>query len=182
MDAMTVYGLPGAIIVITTVILAALWDLAYRRIPNRLTASLLGLWVAATAWDIVRHGTAGFPNAEMVFGIECAVAVVMVGFFLFCMRAVGAGDVKLASVLCLWLGEGAFTFLVVTALAGGLLILQLPRLQRVEMALAVYTTRLPALAHILSKPVDTTGQSSNGFPYAPAIAAGTLFTILRTWA
>jgi len=179
MNTMTIYGLPGAAIVIPTVVMAALFDLAYRRIPNRLTASLLWLWGAVTIWFVTQHGMTASLSNELTFGVCCSMSVLLVGFFLFCIHAVGAGDVKLAAVLCLWLGKESIAFLLVTALAGGVLVLQLPLLRRMEMTIAVYAPRLPVLNRM--SPAGPQTKSLNGFPYAPALAAGTLFTILRSW-
>jgi len=184
MNAMTLYGMPGGAIVGLAVVWAACWDLLYRRIPNRLTAVLLGAWFVAAAWSGFRHGLGVFPLPGMVVGLGCFAAVLAVGFLLFSMGAVGAGDVKLAAVLCLWLGEGAFPFLIATSLAGGVMVLQLPLLRRLETLLAFLVMRLPVPAGGAPRrtPVALLEGGTGGLPYGPAIAAGTFFTMVRTWA
>ena len=178
---MTLYGSAGAAAVSLAVLLAAYWDLLYRRIPNRLTAALLGLWIAVSIWAAV-GGQAAFPPPGMAQGAGCAAAVLAAGFLLFCMGAVGAGDTKLAAVLCLWLGDGSVTFLLATSLAGGLLILQLPLLRQVETRLAVIAVRMPAVPSGKRQvPSILLGKNLQGIPYGPAIAMGTFFTMLRAW-
>ncbi len=178
------HDIPGAVTVVIAVILAAYWDLLYRRIPNLLTIILLELWIMSTALAGIRYGIAPLVSSGLAFGVGCAAAVLVVGFALFCMRAVGAGDVKLAAVLCLWLGKDSFTFLLATSLAGGLLIMQLPLLRRVEMLAADVTMRLPRQKEkpFRSMPAILTKKGANGLPYGPAIAMGTIFTMLKTWA
>ena len=182
MHSMTLYGPAGVAAVSLAVLLAACWDLLYRRIPNRLTAALLGLWITVSIWTAAVGGQAAFPPPGMAQGAGCAAAVLAAGFLLFCMGAVGAGDVKMAAVLCLWLGDGSVAFLLATSLAGGLLIMQLPLLRQMETRLAVIAARIPAVPSGRRQvPNILLGKNPQGIPYGPAIAMGTFFTMLRAW-
>ncbi|MUM78538.1 hypothetical protein GKC30_12915 [Pseudodesulfovibrio sp. F-1] len=184
MDAMTIFGLPGAVCLALAATLAASCDLLYRRIPNPLTVALLGLWGLFCLWAAVSVGRAGFPPTGLVFGVGCSAAVLIGGYALFCLGALGAGDVKFAAVSCLWLGEEAVAFLLATALAGGLMILQLPMLRRVEMVLASLVMRMPGPVGATSGsiPAILLREDAQGVPYGPAIAAGIFVALMRTWA
>lgn len=99
---------------IVIAIVAAIWDLRTRRIPNILT---FGAALAA----IVAHGYSGGA-----FGAGWAVTGWLVGvaFFLpiFALGGMGAGDVKLLAALGAWLGPGAAVWVALfSLLAGGVL-------------------------------------------------------------
>lgn len=154
-------------------------DLLYRRIANRLVLALLGLWAVHTAW-LAWQGSPDLAWGEVGRSALTAAIVLVVGYGLFAMRWVGAGDVKLVAVLCLWLGGEAFAFLVVTSLAGGLLALGMPVLRMVEFAAANSVARLGVL---LRKPLPTPmalrPHALPGIPYGIAIAAGAAFVLFR---
>lgn len=99
---------------IVLAIVAAIWDLKSRRIPNVLT---FGAALAA----IVAHGSVeGLSGA----GWSAAGWLVGVAFFLpfFALGGMGAGDVKLLAALGAWLGPGATVWVALYSLiAGGVL-------------------------------------------------------------
>lgn len=173
----------GALFVALTAIMAVMWDLLYRRIPNSLTAVVFALWLAALAGTFFAGWRDALHTPGLLFGTICALAVLAAGYVLFSLRAVGAGDVKLAAVLCLWMGNDAVIFLLATSMAGGLFILQLPLLRRMEAQFAILTLRLAAFVGVSprSAPAALTGDCPHGLPYAPAIAVGAIFTMLRAW-
>lgn len=134
-------------------LLAALCDLRWRTIPNGLTALLALGGLAAAALS-------GWPDAGWT--VLAALGVLAGGTALFAFGAMGGGDVKLAAALALWLPGGAVpSFLVLTALAGGLLGLAMV-LGRLGAGLAAGHGLRPALAEGLAAPA----------PYGVAIAAG----------
>lgn len=95
-------------------IYAAVSDVRRYRIPNGVSLLLLLLFpfYAVTAPDPVNW----LANLG-VFG-----ALLAVGLVLFALRIAGAGDVKVIAVTGLWIGfENLALYLVVTALAGGVL-------------------------------------------------------------
>ena len=102
------------IVAIVIAIIAAVWDLRTRRIPNFLT---FGAALAA----IAAHGYSGG-----VFGAGWSLTGWLVGvaffFPIFALGGMGAGDVKLLAALGAWLGPGAAMWVALfSLLAGGVL-------------------------------------------------------------
>lgn len=104
--------LQAAAIVIA--VIAALWDLKTRRIPNVLT---FGAALAAIVVHLWLQGPAGA-------GWAVAGWLVGVAFFLpfFALGGMGAGDVKLLGALGAWLGPGPVVWVALFSLiAGGII-------------------------------------------------------------
>jgi prepilin peptidase CpaA len=99
-------------------LVAAVWDLRTRTIPNSLNAAVALLaipfwWATGIDW---------WPDAA----IQVALAAAVFGLFAvaFALGAMGGGDVKMVAALALWLPPGAvLMMLVIMSLAGGLLTL-----------------------------------------------------------
>jgi prepilin peptidase CpaA len=134
---------------------AAASDVAMRRIPNRLTALLALVGMARLVVEFA--GGAGWQ--AQVLDLGTAAAVLAVGAAGFAAGLVGGGDVKLAAAASLWLGAaGLATFIIVTALAGGVL--------------AFGYLALAAMPHRAGRAVPT-------LPYGVALAAGGLAATLH---
>jgi prepilin peptidase CpaA len=171
-------GNPSTVALVGLVLVAAVVDAYVHRIPNVLTMGGVSLGLALQCW---LHGWGGLVNAFAGAGT---------GFFIYLLLYafgwMGAGDVKLMAAVGSFLGwpdtllgvalstgiGGIFALLVLIGNRGGL----------VE-----YLSRYGAMARCLL----TTGQfayvrpapeaaASRSFPYAWAIAAGTLATLWRT--
>jgi prepilin peptidase CpaA len=96
-------------------IIAAVSDVARRRIPNWTVA---GLVILFAAWVAVRPGTS-LPSAFIGFGVAFAVS-----FGLYLIRWVGAGDSKLFSAVALFAGLNMLpTLAVATTLTGGAIVI-----------------------------------------------------------
>ena len=98
------------------VLLAAIWDVVSRRIPNLLPLIIAALYFA--------H--AGFAGdwAEMPWHLLCGMGVLVVGIFIFALGWMGGGDVKLLAALALWAGpDQLILLLLMTCFAGGALAL-----------------------------------------------------------
>ena len=100
-----------AVLLAVIVILAAIWDLRWRRIPNWLTLAGLVLGIAMS-WFL------GYPGlGSSLQGLGVAFAIY---FILYLLRGMGAGDVKLMAAvgatagLANWLG-----IFFLTAMVGG---------------------------------------------------------------
>lgn len=96
------------------VLTAAAWDIRFRRIPNRLTGT-------AVASGVLFHlKMSGFEGLGWsVLGCGTGLAVLLVPY---CLRAMGAGDVKLMMALGAWIGAAAVMYaFVYTAVWGGVL-------------------------------------------------------------
>src|SRR3954462_7871347 len=90
---------------------ASLWDLAQRRIPNLVVASLLvtGLWAQAT--------TSGAMSA--LGALAAGVLVLLALYPLWRRGGIGGGDVKLALAAATWGGLGRLPMFVLAGAIGG---------------------------------------------------------------
>ena len=162
-----------------TAVAAAWVDVRERRIPNRLTypAMLVGIAVqsALFGWNGLRSGTGG----GLLFG----------GIFLlfYLIRAMGAGDVKLATALGCMVGfPAAFQVMYATALCGGALaLIQMARSGRVgeTMRNTLWVAGFHARHGLRVHPVvNLDNPSAARMPYGLAFAAGTLcWAVLSLW-
>ncbi len=143
---------------------ATFTDLRSRRIPNWLVLPfmLAGL-VASTwmeGWQGLGHSFAGLGLGILIYG------------FLFWVGGMGAGDVKLAGAIGAWIGpDQLFIALIVTAMAGGVMILiwaiwALGIKRLMNRSKNSDEEQIPALSGFLKRKM----------PYAPAIAIGTLIS------
>jgi len=136
---------------------ATFTDLRNRRIPNWLVLPFLVAGIAVSAY---LHGWHGLGQSFGGLGL----GLLLYGF-LFWMGGMGAGDVKLAAAIGAWIGPSQlFIALIVTAMAGGIMVL----------GWALFGGFLKDLFkgagdHLKRK-----------MPYAPAIAVGTLISFFAT--
>jgi prepilin peptidase CpaA len=92
---------------------AAGWDLAARRIPNALSATILFLGIVNGS---LTGGVAGIGGA--LLGAVVGLALLLP---LFHVRWIGAGDVKLLSAVGAWVGATGVLWVTIAGLAlGGL--------------------------------------------------------------
>lgn len=170
-----------------TILLAGclLWcvgtDLLARKIPNQAIVILLAGWLAFCVIDILQSGAFDRHKLQQaLWALPGAVMVLIIGFLLFLTGRLGAGDVKLMSVLCLWVGQGhQIVFVMITALAGGVLALGLPLLNTVPAAVAmgIQTTNRIFKSRFPMPPALPT-DLSQGIPYGIAIAFGATFVLI----
>nr|WP_248463803.1 prepilin peptidase [Pectobacterium versatile] len=156
-------------------------DLLVRKITNQAVLILLLGWLFFSASHVLQAGALDMlALRKMLWVLPGAAAVLVVGFLLFLTGRLGAGDVKLMSVLCLWVGQGhQIVFVMVTALAGGVLALSLPLLNTVPTAVAmgiqttnrIFKSRLPM-------PPALPADLSQGIPYGVAIAFGAMYVLI----
>lgn len=93
---------------------AAVFDIRTRRIPNWLNGLFL---VSGVAFHLMMNGIVGLGWS--VLGCGTGLAVLLIPY---CLRAMGAGDVKLMMALGAWIGATAAMYaFVYTAIWGGLL-------------------------------------------------------------
>lgn len=164
---------------LAAMLLAAMWhDTATRRIPNTLV-----LWGSLTA--------IGLSLSPHGIGLGSALAGGLVGFLgflvFYLLRAVGAGDVKLAAATGLFVGHPDMLWVnLLILLAGGLL----------AIAWALFSGQLGQTLNNLSSGftqfwlsrqhgpgAERTAfpVSATRMPYALAIAAGTAVHVLQLW-
>jgi len=159
---------------VAVAVVACVWDIRTRRIPNTLTlgGALLGVCVS-----LIDRGVSGFAFSIAGWGLGAALFLPF-----FAVRGMGAGDVKLMAAIGAWLGVQAVLWSVLyAAIAGGLL----------AMALSVYHGYLgQALSNLwgallhwrtagLSPVPGLTLTTARGprLPYALPILAGTVVAI-----
>jgi len=138
---------------ILLLILAGIWDMAERRIPNWLVGLVLLLaplhHYYAGGWAQLTPTWVGLLGFAMLLGVL---------LWLFQHRMLGGGDVKLLLACQVFLGgHAAPAFLLAVALAGGVL------------SLAFLLARL--LRRWIAQPVD------QRLPYGLAIASGAFMTL-----
>lgn len=168
------------IVATTVAALAAISDVRSRRIPNRLTYPAM---VAGLALQVTVYGWRGMLSS---FGGALLFGGVFLLFYL--LRAMGAGDVKLAAALGCILGpNNSWQVLFTTAMAGGALAIVVMILtgrvfQTLRSTLAV--AGFHALHGLRIHPVvNLDNPGSARMPYGLAFAAGTLYwaTFMYAW-
>jgi len=162
--------MPSEAIVLATVAAGAgsgaAIDLWTRRVPNPLTALLAGSGVLLAAF-----GVSGISVVASLAGLLLGLALMMPGHL---FGATGAGDVKLFAAMGALLGPASITTaFVYTALAGGVMALAVALGRRRFRKTIGSTARLIATAGgnvaDIEAPIER-----NRFPYAPAIAVGSI--------
>lgn len=161
-------------------------DLFYRRIHNVLIIALFISWclsVLASIWSVGPYGHLNNIALWHELGLSLlgACGVLFVGFGLFTIGQMGAGDVKLMAVLCLWVGfDNQLVFLIVTALVGGVLALFMPLVSLLELYGAKLITqvsdRFPQLN--IPTPLVFSYENVKGLPYGLAISGGACFSLI----
>jgi prepilin peptidase CpaA len=163
-------------------------DLFYRKIYNHLILLLLLMVLINGLLFCVDMGsyagmTKGQVWVQMRLSLLGALSVLIVGFGLFSIGQMGAGDVKLMAVLCLLVGgDNQVTFLLVTALAGGVLVFLMPFIRMIEMLGAKRILQISMLFPCLRIPVPDaayTQPTTDGLPYGIAISAGAVFSLIN---
>lgn len=147
------------------VLAAAVSDVIRYRIPNLL---VLALAIVFVTW-------AGVHYAETAWLSHLGAALVCLagGFVLYLLGQMGAGDVKLLTVVALWAGLGGLVALLLFMSLSGLLVLPLILLARwlVQKAQARNLWKPQwTLPRVLTK--------REGVPYGVAIALGALVTMV----
>lgn len=147
---------------------AVLTDLRTRRIPNWLTAGM-----AAAGFGIAVGGGAVTPM-QAALGMVIGLLLMLPGHVI---GATGAGDVKLMAAVGAVVGTSIVRVFLYTAVAGGLfaiaVALRRGRLSRtVADATKIVTSPSEARATIEAS------DRANRFAYGPAIAAGTLISLM----
>lgn len=137
-------------------IVAAWSDAIDYTIPNRLVVSLVVLYpafVMTSAHDI-----------DWLMALAVSTGILALGLFLYGTGKMGAGDVKLIAATALWAGtEHTFAFIILTAIAGGVLSLML--LVRLNYG------------WVVGRP--STSQTTKQVPYGIAIATGGLIVAAK---
>jgi prepilin peptidase CpaA len=148
---------------------AVITDVRTRRIPNWLTGAIAGAGFG------VAFGGGGVTPWQATLGLLLGLALMLPGHMI---GATGAGDVKLMAAVGAFLGPGlVFRAFLYSALAGGVLALVIATRRGLLTDTVLGTSRL-VTAPSATRDVLVTPGRGNRFAYGPAIAAGTLITLL----
>ena len=148
---------------------AVVIDVRTRRIPNWLTGAIAGAGFG------LAFGGGGVSPLQALLGVLLGLALMLPGHVI---GATGAGDVKLMAAVGAFLGPGlVFRAFLYSALAGGVLALV------VALRRGMLADTLQGTTQLVTSPAATRGaivapSRGNRFAYGPAIAAGTLITLL----
>ena len=157
--------------------IAAVNDMATRRIPNRLLLAGLG-------GALLLHGLSAEPGVALLSALGGMLLGLAIFLPFYLVRGMAAGDVKMMAVIGFFTGPAeAFQIVVFTWCAGGVMALFLVLL-RSRLRLALFN-----IGHLLSaflvpgtKLVDMTlPQSAGSMPYGLAIAAGTITALVTQY-
>ena len=175
------WQLASLLMLALVLLLAVVFDIRERRIPNPLVLLALG---AGMFFNLtgpqVTAGTGLFTVTPGAFGISGAVLGALTGLALlmplYLLRATGAGDVKLMAGIGSFTGAGAALNIVLfILLAGG--VLSLARMLWAGNSRRVMANVSMALGQMLPGSAGTFNiatHSADRMPYAVAMAAGLL--------
>ncbi len=155
------------------VLIAAAYDIRFRRIPNWLSvAGFLGGLVLNTAFG----GWGGLKSAAAGFGLAFCAYLLM-----YLIRAMGAGDVKLMGAVGALVGPSNwFLIFVVTAIFGGIaaivLALARGRLRRTlwNVGFAVSELSHFRAPYLAREDLDVKSKKALTLPHGVSIAVGVL--------
>lgn len=158
-------------LLVVTVLVAGIWDIRFRRIPNVLVASAILLGLALNPF---LFGWTGLRTSLLGLGLSFAVY-----FPLYLLRGMGAGDVKLMMAIGTIVGPGPwFLIFVCTGLLGGVLgIVLLVARRRFRRTFDNLAYLLHRLSHF-RRPyegvpeLDVTSGSGLRLPHGAVIALG----------
>src|SRR5215471_1437103 len=168
-------------VLLALVLGAAVYDARYRRIPNWLTASgvLVGLAMNAFIGRPYDGVSYGFPG--LLFGLKGFALAFGVYIFLYILRAMGAGDVKLMAAVGSMVGwEDWFGIFVFTAVIGGMLSIVVSiakgRLSKTlfNVGFILHEMRHLRPAYVGNEELDVKSEKAVRLPHGMVIAVGTL--------
>jgi prepilin peptidase CpaA len=148
---------------------AVVTDVRTRRIPNWLTGAIAGAGFG------LAFGGGGVSPSEAALGLALGLALMLPGHMI---GATGAGDVKLMAAIGVFLGPSlVFRAFLYSALAGGVFALAIAARRGLLADTLLGTTQL-VTAPAAGRDAIVEPTRRNRFAYGPAIAAGTLITLL----
>jgi prepilin peptidase CpaA len=148
---------------------AVVTDVRTRRIPNWLTGAIAGAGFG------LAFGGGGVTPVQAALGVLLGLALMLPGHLI---GATGAGDVKLMAAVGSFLGPSlVFRAFLYSALAGGVLALAVAARRGLLTDTMLGTTRLVTSPAATRDAIVMPGRG-NRFAYGPAIAVGTLITLL----
>ena len=169
------------IVLLVLVLLAAAYDVRYRRIPNWLNVG--GVIAGLMLNSFLRSAApAVFSWSGLAFGLAGLGLAFAVYFVLYALRAMGAGDVKLMAAVGSLVGwQDWFGIFLITAIVGGVMAvvvsLARKRLKTTVWNVGYILSELKSgrAAYVGKEELDVRNPKSVGLPHGFVIAIGTLF-------
>jgi prepilin peptidase CpaA len=154
----------GCLIAFALLLLLAAWqDLRTLHIADVLSLAIVFVFAV---WALGGLAGGTFSPSRLGLAAACAVGVFGVGAVGFAFGGLGGGDVKLLAASSLFAGPALmFDFVMVTALAGGLL----------SIAILAGAPIGPVMPAASAGEATVRARLRSGLPYGPAIAAGGLW-------
>lgn len=145
-------------------LLAASFDFFTMTIPNWLTGALAAAFVVLAPF-------AGLSLMEFGLHLSAGLAMLAVGFSMFCFGWIGGGDAKFFAATSMWLGWAHLLhFAVMFSLVGGALTIILLMARRFPLPIFLLGTGWAERLH----------DSRSGIPYGIALAIGGLLVLPAT--
>jgi prepilin peptidase CpaA len=167
------------VILVATVVVAAIYDIRYRRIPNWLVLAALLLGIGL---NVFLYSSAGLKTSLLGFGLAFAIYLP-----LYFLRGMGAGDVKLMGAIGAIAGPANwFGIFIGSSLIGGAVavVLLLAR-GKLRNSLANISFLLFELAHFrppyAREELDLSSPKSMKLPHGVMIACGVLTFLGASW-
>lgn len=161
-------------VLIALVLIASVYDMRYRRIPNwlSLTGAITGLALNSFLYQ-------GWPGLRLsLVGLTVAFCAY---FILYSLRAMGAGDVKLMAAIGALTGvRDWFGIFIITAIIGGIaglgLVAMRGRLRKTVWNVGFILSEMKCgrPAYVGNEELDVRSPKSMGLPHGAVIAAGTI--------
>jgi prepilin peptidase CpaA len=172
-----VEAMPLAVVfsLIALLLISTVTDIAWRRIPNVILAPALMLALAMHTYSMGINGL-----LVAVSGLAAGLAILLP---IYALGGMAAGDVKLLGVVGAYLGPwGALVAGLATLIAGavlGIFYIAWRSLQPLLAQQFEHWVHARHHTHSISTAIRDSGlsRSNREFAYAPAIAAGSLFSI-----
>lgn len=172
----------GRLLVLSLLVAAAWTDYRERRIPNVICVTLL---VAGLSWHLIAPAGGGLFASSLAGSLSLSASAIgalaaFAGLFpLYLLRALGAGDVKLAAAIGAWVGwQSLLPWALLVMIAGGVLALAWMVNSR-RRSRVLFNLRLMVTQGFIEGPraaiasFDPQAAAADRLPYAWAILGGT---------
>ena len=169
------------IVLLAVLLVAAVYDVRYRRIPNWTTVTGVVLGLALNAF-LRSPADAWFSFAGLLFALRGLGLAFGVYFVLYLIRAMGAGDVKLMAAVGALVGwQDWLGIFFVTAILGGvmgtILIVSRGRIAKTLSNIGFILGEMKAgrPAHVKREELDARNPKAFGLAHGAVIAVATVF-------
>ena len=165
-------------------LVAAIYDVRFRRIPNWITVTGAAMGLALNAFLFGPPGS-WFSLAGVWFSLRGLGLGFGVYFLLYVIRAMGAGDVKLMAAVGAMVGwQDWLGIFVITAVLGGVMAVILAashgRIQKTLWNVVFILTEMKSgrPAYIKKEELDVRSPKAMGLPHGAVIGVGAVFFLV----